>query len=53
MMHGLENFKQKIYYLITFEATCFNSIESSSGLLKNRSNVSTFIAFWDPKTLNS
>ena len=34
---------QQFYYIITFKATCFNSIESSSGLLKNRSNVSTFI----------
>jgi hypothetical protein len=32
-------------------ATCFDS-ESSSGLPKNRSNVSKFcIAFWDPKRL--
>jgi len=28
--------------IITFKATCFNSIESSSGLPKNRSSVSTF-----------
>jgi hypothetical protein len=28
---------QQFYYIITFKATCFNSIESSSGL------VSTFI----------
>jgi hypothetical protein len=43
MMHGLAKFKQKNYYIITFKATCFNSIDSSSDLLKNRSNVSTFI----------
>jgi len=29
--------------MVTFKATCFNSIESSSGLLEKRSNVSTFI----------
>ena len=34
---------QQFYYIITFTATCFNSIESSSGLLENRCNVSTFI----------
>jgi len=34
---------QQFYYIITFKATCFNSIESSSGLLENRSNVSTSI----------
>jgi len=34
---------QQFYYIITFKATCFNCIESSSGLLENRSNVSTFI----------
>ena len=33
-------------------ATCFDSIESSSGFPKNRSNVSKFYsAFWDPKRL--
>jgi len=33
-------------------ATCFDSVESSSGLPKNRSNVSKFYsAFWDPKRL--
>jgi len=31
-------------------ATCFDSIDSSSGLPKNRCNVSKFYsAFWDPK----
>jgi hypothetical protein len=34
---------QQFYYIVTFKATCFNSIESSSGLLENRSNISTFI----------
>ena len=34
---------QQFYYIITFKATCFDSIESSSGLQENRSNVSTFI----------
>jgi len=34
---------QQFYYIITFKATCFNTIESSSGLLENRSNISTFI----------
>jgi len=34
---------QQFYYIITFKATCFNCIESSSGLLENRCNVSTFI----------
>jgi len=34
---------QQCYYIITFKATCFDCIESSPGLLKNRSNVSTFI----------
>jgi hypothetical protein len=29
---------QQFYYIITFKATCFNSIESSAGLLENRSN---------------
>jgi len=33
---------QQFYYTITFKATCFNSIESSSGLLKNASNASIF-----------
>ena len=33
-------------------ATCFDSIESSSGLPKNRPNVSKFYsAFWVPKRL--
>jgi len=31
-------------------ATCFDSIESSSGHPKNRSNLSHFYcAFWDPE----
>ena len=34
---------QQFYYIITFKATFFNCIESSSGLLKKRSNVSTVI----------
>jgi hypothetical protein len=34
---------QQFYYIITFKATCFDSTESSSGLLENRSNISTFI----------
>jgi len=34
---------QQFYYTITFKATFFNSIESSSGLLEKISNVSTFI----------
>jgi hypothetical protein len=33
----------QFYYTITFKATCFDSIETSLGLLENRSNVSTFI----------
>jgi hypothetical protein len=35
--------KQQFYYIITFKATCFDCIESSSCLLKKRSNVATFI----------
>jgi hypothetical protein len=31
------------YYTITFKATCFNCIESSTGLLENRSNLLTVI----------
>jgi len=43
----------KLYYIITFKATCFNSTESSSGLLENRSNVSTFIVHsGNPKAYN-
>ena len=34
---------QQFYYIITFKATCFGCIESSSGALEKRSNVSTFI----------
>jgi hypothetical protein len=34
---------QQFCYIITFNATCFNCIELSSGLLENRSNVSIFI----------
>jgi len=34
---------QQFYYIITFKATCFNYNESSSGLLQNIYNVSTFI----------
>jgi hypothetical protein len=34
---------QHFYYIITFKVKCFDSIESSSGLLENRSNVSIFI----------
>jgi hypothetical protein len=34
---------QQLYYIITFKATYFDSVESSSGLWENRSNVSTFI----------
>jgi hypothetical protein len=34
---------QQLYYTITFKATYFNCTELSSGLLKIRSNVSTFI----------
>jgi hypothetical protein len=30
-------------YTITFKTTCFDCIESTSSLLENRSNVSTFI----------
>ena len=33
---------QQFHYIMTYKATCFNCIESSSGLLENRSNVSTF-----------
>jgi hypothetical protein len=34
---------QQFYYTITFKTTCSNCIDSSSGLVENRSNVSTFI----------
>jgi len=34
---------QQFHYIIKLKATCFNSIELSSGLLEKRSNVSTFI----------
>ena len=34
---------QQFYYIITFNATCFNCIGSLSGLLENSSNVSTVI----------
>jgi hypothetical protein len=34
---------QQFLCVITFKATCFNSIESSSGLSEKRSNVSTVI----------
>jgi len=41
---------QQFYYIITFKTTCFNSIESSSGLLENGSNVSTYVVhFGIPK----
>jgi hypothetical protein len=44
---------QQFYYIITFEARSFNSTESSSGLLENRYNVSTFIAYSGiPKAYN-
>jgi hypothetical protein len=43
----------QFYYIITFKATCFNCIDSSSGLLENRSNVSTFIVHsGNPKVYN-
>ena len=32
-----------IYYTNILKATCFDSTKSSSGLLKNRSNVSKFV----------
>jgi len=32
-----------IYYTNILNTTCFDSIESSSGLLENRSNVSKYI----------
>ena len=34
---------QQFYYIITFKAKRFNCIESLSGLVESRSNVSTFI----------
>jgi len=34
---------QQFYYIITFKATRFDCIQSSTGILENRSNVSTFI----------
>jgi len=34
---------RQFHYTVTHKATCFNSIESSSGLLENRSSVSTVI----------
>jgi hypothetical protein len=44
---------QQFYYVITFKATCFNYIDSSSGLLENRSNVSTVIVHCGiPKAYN-
>ena len=44
---------QQYHYTITFKATCFNCIESSSALLENRSNVSTFLVhFGIPKAYN-
>jgi hypothetical protein len=35
------NKTQQFYYTITFNSTCFNCIELSSGLLENRHNVPT------------
>jgi len=43
---------QQVYYIITFKATCFNSVESSSGLLENRSSVSTFVVHTLEYTIN-
>ena len=44
---------QQFYYIITFKATCFDCIESSSGPLENRSSVSTFIVHCGiPKAYN-
>jgi len=37
---------QQFHYIITFKVTCFNFIESSLGLLENRSNVLTFIVHY-------
>ena len=34
---------QQFYYIIILKTTCFNCIESSLGLVENRSNVWTFI----------
>jgi hypothetical protein len=34
---------QQLYYTVTFNAIRFNCIESLSGLLQNRSSVSTFV----------